>query len=151
MKCSTYMLYYHIMISSLPANSILVLIQNVIWWCIANFPLSDSTIFASFHHHLILDPVLSPPKGFAGFRVVIVFVTALHFVWSHASFFTWPFFFISFSMCFFHVCFDGRLRLQPRTSNSKSFTITFSSFLKTWSYTTAYYLLLPSFGLGNDK
>ena len=44
MKCSTYMLYYHIMISSLPANGILVLIQNVIWWCIANFPLSDSTI-----------------------------------------------------------------------------------------------------------
>ena len=37
--------------------------------------------------------------------MVIVFTTPRHFVRSHASSFTSPFFFISFSTCFFLVCF----------------------------------------------
>ena len=76
-----------------------------------------------------------PVNKLAGFCMVIVFATPRHFVRSHASFFTSPFLFISFSTCFFHVCFGLPLPLLPLTSNFKAFTITFlSSFLKTWPY-----------------
>ena len=81
----------------------------------------------------MLDPVLSLSTELAGFRAVIFFTTPRHFVRSYASSFPSPFFFISFSTCFFHVCFG--LPLQPLTSNFKTFTITFSSsFLKTCPY-----------------
>ena len=64
-------------------------------------------------------------------RSVIVFTTPRHFVRSHASLFPSPFFFISFSTCFFYVCFGLPLPLLPLTSNFKAYTITFSSsFLK---------------------
>ena len=80
-----------------------------------------------------LDPVLSLSMELAGFRMVIVFTTPCHFVRSHASLFTSPFFFIWFCTCFFHACF-GRSLLRL-TSNFKTFTITFSlSFLKPWPY-----------------
>ena len=83
----------------------------------------------------MLDPVFSPSTELAGFRMVIVFTIPRHFVRSHASSFPSPFFFISFSTCFFHVCFGLSLPLQPLTSNFEAFTITFSSsFLKTWPY-----------------
>ena len=53
--------------------------------------------------------------------------------WRHASSFTSLFFLISFSACFFQVCFG--LPLLLLTSNFKAFIITFSSFfLKIWSY-----------------
>ena len=53
-----------------------------------------------YHHHFMLDPVLSPLTELAGFRMVIVFTTPHHFVQLHASSFTSPFFFISFSTLF---------------------------------------------------
>ena len=81
----------------------------------------------------MLDPVLSPSMELARFHMVIVFTKPRHFVRSHASSFTSPFFFIAFSTCFFHICFGLPLPLLPLTSNFKAFTITFSSsFLKTW-------------------
>ena len=83
----------------------------------------------------MLDPILSPSTELAGLHMVIVFTTPRHFVRSHASSFPSPFFFISFSTCFFHVCFGLPLPLLPLTSNFKAFTITFSSsFLKTCPY-----------------
>ena len=90
-----------------------------------------------FHHHFMLDPVLSLLTELAGFRMVIVFTTPRHFVRSHASSFTSPFFFISFSTCFFHVCLG--LPLLPLTSNFKAFTIHLLS--SEHDGTTAYYLL----------
>ena len=87
---------------------------------------------SSYH---MLDLVFSPSTELAQFRIVIVFTILRHFVRSDASSFPSPFFFISFSTCFFHVCFDLPVPLLPLTSNFKAFTITFSSsFLKTWPY-----------------
>ena len=63
--------------------------------------------------HLILDPVLTWSMVLAGFCMVIVFAMPCHFARSHASSLTSPFFFISFSTCFFHVCFG--LPMLPRT------------------------------------
>ena len=78
-------------------------------------------------------PTFSPLMELDGFGMVIVFTTPHHFVQSYASSFTRPFFFISFSTCFFHVCFG--LPLLLLTLNFKVFIITFSSsFLKTWPY-----------------
>ena len=83
--------------------------------------------------HLMLDPVLS--TELAGSRMVIVFTTPRQLVRLQASSFTSPFFFISFSTCFFHVCFGLPLSLLPLTLKFKAFTITFSSsFPKTWPY-----------------
>ena len=83
----------------------------------------------------MLDPVLSPLTKLAGFCVVIVFTTPRRFVRSHASSFTSPFFFSSFSTYFFHVFFGLPLPLLPLTSNFKAFTVPFSSsFLKTTPY-----------------
>ena len=64
----------------------------------------------------MLEQVSSPSTELAGFRTVIVFTTPRHFVRSHASSFTSPFFFISFSTCFFHVCFGLPLSQLPLTS-----------------------------------
>ena len=81
------------------------------------------------HHQHMLDPILSPSTELAGFRMVIVFL-AISF--DHVHPFPSPLFFISFSTCFFPVCFGLPLPLLPLTSNFKAFTITFSSsFLKT--------------------
>ena len=105
-----------------------------------NQPISHLCRFLSVsilhhHHHHMLDRVLSPSTELAGFRMAIVFTTPRHFVRSHSSSFPSPFFFISFSTCFFHVCFGLPLPLLPLTSNFKAFTITFSSsFLKAWPY-----------------
>ena len=87
----------------------------------------------SLHH--IVDPVLFPSTELAEFHIVIVFNMPRHFVQSHASSFTSPYFFISFSTCFFHVCFGLSLPLLPLTLNFKAFAITFSSsILKTLPY-----------------
>ena len=94
-----------------------------------SFLFGPSTLIISYH---MLDPVFSPSTELAGFRMVIVFTISRHFVRSHASSFPSPFFFISFSTCFFHVCFGLPLPVLQLTSNFKAFTITFSSsFLKT--------------------
>ena len=90
----------------------------------------------------MLDQVLS--TELARFRMVIVFTTPRHFVRSHASIFTSPFFILFFT-CFFHVCFGLSLPVLPLTSNFKAFTITFSSFFSKHDRTTAYYLLKPSY------
>ena len=85
--------------------------------------------FRNHHYHHMLDPVLSTLTELAGFRMVIDITMPRQFVRSHASSFTSPFFFISFSACFFHVYIG--LPLLPLTSNFKAFTVTFSSsFLK---------------------
>ena len=83
----------------------------------------------------------------AGFCKVIVYTTSCDFVRSHASSFTSPFFFILFSICFFHVCVD--LPLLLLTSNFKAFIITFSfPFLKTWPY---HHILLAQAILSKDS
>ena len=98
-------------------------------WLNDSPPLITWSSTSSYH---MLDPVFSPSTELAGFRMVIVFTIPRHFVRSHASSFPSPFFFISFSTYFFHVCFGLPLPLQLFTSNFKAFTITFSSsFLKT--------------------
>ena len=94
--------------------------------------LLDTSVAANSHHHM-LDPILFPLTELAGFCMIIVFTTSCHFIRSHASSFTSPFFFISFFTCFFHVCFG--LPILPLASNFKAFTITVSSsFLTTWLY-----------------
>ena len=83
----------------------------------------------------MLDPVLFSLTKLARFCMIIVFTTPRHFVQSHASSFTSPFFFSNFSTYFFHVSFCLPLPLLPLTSNFKAFTIPFSSsFLKTTPY-----------------
>ena len=80
------------------------------------------------NHHHMLDPVLFPLTELAGFYMVIVFTTPRHFVRSHASSFTSPFFFISFSTCFFHVCFSLFSSKHDRTT---AYYLLESSYLKT--------------------
>ena len=51
-------------------------------------------LISSSHHHLILNPVLSPSTEMAGFCIVIVFAMPCHLVRIHASSFTSQFLFI---------------------------------------------------------
>ena len=90
---------------------------QIITGCLLNLVASKLSLVGHHHHH-ILDPVLFPSTDLHGFRLVIVFTTPCHFVRSHASSFTSPFFFISFSTCFFYVCVG--LPLLPLTSNFKA-------------------------------
>ena len=101
-------------------------------WKIKISQFKEVVLISSSSYHM-LNAVFSPSTELARFRLVIVFTIPRHFVRSHASSFSSPFFFISFSTCFFHVCFGLPLPLLPLTSNFKAFTITFSSFLKLFS------------------
>ena len=143
-------LFRHILFNSVEFSLKLVSLNSC---CVSN---STTTIQFDHQvqHHIIisyhmLDPIISPSTELTEFRMVIVFTIPRHFVRSHASSFPSPFFFISFSTCFFHVCFGLPLPLLPLTSNFKAFTITFSfSFLKTWLY---YRILLALAILSKDS
>ena len=73
-----------------------------------------------FHLHFMLDPVLSPSTELAGFRMVVCLHHASPFCLITCILFLQSIFFISFSTCFFHVCFGLPLPLLPLTSKFKA-------------------------------
>ena len=103
------------------------------------------------HHHIIshVGSGIVSVNGVGRISYAHCLYHSRHFHWSQASSFPSPFFFMSFSACFFHVCFGLLFPLLLLTSNFKAFIITFSSFLlKTWPY---HHILLALAILSKDS